>query len=177
MIEGNKSTDNREAVELTVNKMNSYVTDMLIPIWNFRVEYAKLLISLCSVILFGSITFSSSILKTGSGIMHAPWLLVVSWSLIFFSLLFGLVCVWLHISCLNFKNNLFDLIPDLADIFGIPEKDPEVFSKKVSNIMKSKAFESMLKANKQAYIMIKTSIACFSFGLATFIVFGTLQFI
>lgn len=174
MIEDNK---NREAVESAVNIMNSYVTDMLIPIWNFRVEYAKLLISLCSIILVGSITFSSSIFKIGSGIMHAPWLLVVSWSLIFFSLLFGLVCVWLHINCLNFKNNLFSLIPDLTDIFGIPGMYPEVFSKKVSNIMKSNAFGPMLKANKLAYILIKISIACFSFGLVTFIIFGTLQFI
>ena len=74
MTEGYKSNDIQKAVELTAKMINSEIAEIHGPLWNFRVEYAKLLISLCSVILVGTITFSSSLFNPKSGIVYASWL-------------------------------------------------------------------------------------------------------
>lgn len=177
MTEGYKSNDIQKAVELTAKMINSEIAEIHGPLWNFRVEYAKLLISLCSVILVGTITFSSSLFNPKSGIVYASWLLVVSWSLILLSLLFGLRCVWLHFRFLSFYPRFFYLIPDLVKNIENHDKNSESFKNDLKNIVESKVLDPMGKADKQAFLMINTSFVCFSFGLATFIVFGALQII
>lgn len=160
------------SIDFTVDRMEKIHGSY----WKSRAELAKLIISLSSVILVGTITFSGSLL--GQNTTHFSFILIVSWTAFFTTLIGGVFCLYfstkLHKSHAIFNNSTTNIEDEIKE--KAPESDDPM--KIICDIIGKKsneAFNPLGEADKNAEIAIKITIVTFVCGLLLFIIFGSSQ--
>lgn len=84
-------------------------------LWEGRENLAKLIISLSSAMLVGTITFSGSLLGSNSSFTTCPNLLVTSWVLLFFTMSLGLLSLWHSNTLKSFRAMFFNSEPQIEE--------------------------------------------------------------
>lgn len=180
-MEISKNSDIREVLESTAKAISSRMTEIHGPLWSFRVEFIKHLVTLCSAILVGTITFSGALLKPQSNIgVHSPYLLIISWSVILLSILSGLVCMWLHIHLLGFRPRFFNSSPELekriSDLIVNSKPSLHDFESQLGDTILKKILNPIGKADRWINRILLSSLVLFFAGLSIFIIFGAIQY-
>lgn len=149
------------------------------PIWASRQELCKLIISLASAVLVGTITFAEKIVDSHNASPYAGLVLVVSWLLFFASICSALLTVWyagiFHTLRARFVNSEPQLKEEASKIQA---NTPEELVQKSMDIVKKysdAALNAMKPADERTALFTGAALATFCLGLAAFIVCGALQ--
>ncbi len=149
-------------------------------LWEGRENLAKLIISLSSAMLVGTITFSSSLLGSNSAATSCPNLLVASWVLLFLSMCLGVLSLWHSNTLKSFRARFFNSEPDIEQEASQlnPEASQEELTQEILAIVK-KYSDASLKplgsADRNAHYSLNTALILFGLGVGAFLVFGALQ--
>ena len=150
------------------------------PIWASRLELCKLIISLASAILVGTITFSEKIVDTHSA---SPWIglvLVLSWLLFFASICSALFTVWFAGIFQTLRARFVNSEPQLKEEASkIQANTQEELVQKTIDLVKNfsdTALNAMKPADGRTALFTGAALVTFCLGLAAFIVCGALQF-
>ncbi len=148
------------------------------PLWKHRLELTKLMASLTSAILVGTITFSGTLIQN-DGPQGQTWLIILSWALILLSLIFALSSFWAHTYLLSFHPRWVNSMPELRHRFSeeLNAQSPN-FVQDILNIIGQesiKALEPVGTADNWSNWLLQASFATFIVGLICFFVFGACQ--
>jgi len=149
-------------------------------LWEGRENLAKLIISLSSAMLVGTVTFSSTLLGSTSSATSCPNLLIISWSLLFLSMCLGILSLWHSNTLKSFRARFFNSEPKIEQ--EASKLDPEVSQedsiKQILSIVK-KYSDASLKplgnADRNAHYSLNAALIIFSLGVGAFLFFGALQ--
>jgi len=149
-------------------------------VWDGREDLAKLLISLSSAILVGTVTFSGSLLKVGSDQASCPSLIVLSWALLFLSLSAGLFSLWHSNTLKSFRARFTNSEPEIAKEAAQldPKKDPEQLKLEIMVIIKKysdKSVQPLGNAEKFSSNSLMVALITFGLGVGAFLLFGAIQ--
>jgi len=170
----------RQEAENAARDIRSKIDEVHGPYWKSRNEISKLIISLSSAILVGTITFSGSLLTSSSGTAQCPSLVITSWVLLLFSLLLGIASVWFNAVLMSFHPRFINSGPELDKKFEElnPESDTLVSDiVAVVGEISNKALEPVGSADKWAHRSTIASLISFGLGICAFILFGSIQLI
>ncbi|PHS76131.1 MAG: hypothetical protein COB19_02195 [Porticoccus sp.] len=147
------------------------------PQWKHRLELTKLMVSLTSAILVGTITFSGTLIQ--SKVPQNPsWLLILSWALILASLIAALGSFWAHSNLLSFHPRWVNSMPTLRSRFEKLKPNSPNLVQDILDIIGQesiKALEPVGKADIWSNRLLKSSFATFVVGLICFLIFGACQ--
>jgi len=149
------------------------------PLWSGRETLARLVLSLSSGILVGTITFAQTILATASTGSFASWSLVISWCFLFGSILLGLWSLHLGNTLRSFHARFVNSEPDIRKEaselnFGTQEELLDSFVGIVRKYSDT-ALEPLGSADIGAERYLRLSLITFAIGLGVFIICGGLQ--
>jgi hypothetical protein len=149
-------------------------------LWEGRENLAKLIISLSSAILTGTITFSSTILDITKSSATCTKLIIVSWVFLFFSICFGILSLWHSNTLKSFRARFFNSEPEIKEDAAKlnPETNREELVNQVLIIVKKysdAALAPLGSADKCANNFLNAALILFSLGLGAFLIFGALQ--
>jgi ABC-type siderophore export system fused ATPase/permease subunit len=131
------------------------------PIWASRQELCKLIITLASAVLVGTITFAEKIIGSHNTSYYAGLVLLVSWSLFFVSICSALLTIW-------YAGVLQTLRARFANALVTKSMD---IMKKYSDA----ALNAMVPADEKTAFFTGAALSAFCLGLAVFIICGALQ--
>ena len=149
------------------------------PIWVSRQELCKLIISLASVILVGTITFAEKILDVHKASPGVGLSLEASWLLLFVSICSSLLTVWyggiFQTLRARFVNSEPQLRKAASDIQANTKE--ELFQKEMDLVKKysNSTLNAMKPADERTDLFTRIAIVTFCLGLAAFIVCGALH--
>ncbi len=147
------------------------------PQWQHRLDLAKLMVSLNSIIIVGTITFSGSLIQT-SGVKGPTWLVILSWVLFFLSLISALGSLWAHTELLSFHARWVNTMPKLRERFGtLDPTSPNLFDEILSIIGQesNEALQPSGTADIWSKRLLNSCFVLFVLGLLFFLVFGAFQ--
>jgi hypothetical protein len=149
-------------------------------LWEGRENLAKLIISLSSAILVGTITFSGDLLGTLGATPTCPSLIIYSWALLFFSICTGLFSLWqaniLKSFRIRFMNSEPALEKEAAQLN--PALPPEELQEQIVAIVKKYSDASLNPlgpADRKAHYALNTALVLFGLGVGLFLIYGSLQ--
>jgi hypothetical protein len=152
------------------------------PLWEARENLAKLAVSLSSAILVGTITFSGGLVGSTAPSATCPILVITSWSLLFVSLVAGVISLWFSTTFKSFRVRLTNAEPALIESAGKldpslpPEKLQQELVKLVVNYANAGS-KPVGRADTGARVSLVTSLISFGLGVGVFLWFGALQVI
>ncbi len=149
-------------------------------LWEGRENLAKLIVSLSSAMLVGTITFSSSFLEANSTTTVCPQLLIISWSLLYGSMCLGLLSLWHSNTLKSFRARFFNSEPSIAqDASQLnPTSNPEELAPQILAIVKKYADASLAPlggADRNSTYSLNAALIVFGLGVGSFLLFGALQ--
>jgi hypothetical protein len=149
------------------------------PIWASRQDLCKLIISLASAVLVGTITFAEKIVDSNNTSPCVGLILVVSWLLFFASIYSALLTVWYAGTFQTLRARFINLEPQLKDEASkIQASSPEELVQRSMDVVKKysdAALNAMKPADERTALFTRAALVTFCLGLATFIVCGALQ--
>lgn len=149
-------------------------------LWDGRENLSKLIVSLSSAMLVGTITFSGTLLGSGSEPTVCPVLITTSWVLLFLSMVLGLTSLW-HSNTLKsfrvrFTNSEPDIIKEASKLDS--NKTPEELMPEIVEIVKKYSDASVRplgSADRLSHYSLMASLLVFGLGVGAFLLFGTMQ--
>jgi len=150
------------------------------PLWEARENLAKLAVSLSSAILVGTITFSGGLVGSAAPSATCPILVIVSWSLLFVSLVAGVVSLWFSTTFKSFRVRLTNAEPELVasaeklDSTLPPEELQQELIKLVVKYANAGS-KPVGRADTGARVTLIASLLSFGLGVGVFLWFGALQ--
>ena len=161
-------------------EVNEEMSEIHGRVWDGREDLAKLLISLSSAILVGTVTFSGSLLKVGSDQASCPSLIILSWFLLFLSLSAGLFSLWHSNTLKSFRARFTNSEPDIAREAEQldPLKAPEDLMPEIMVIIRKYSdlsVQPLGNADKNSSYSLMAALITFGLGVGTFLIFGALQ--
>jgi hypothetical protein len=148
--------------------------------WEGRENLAKLIISLSSVMLVGTITFSSNLVGPNSTTPLCPSLLVTSWVLQFTAMCLGILSLW-HSNTLksfrarffNSENNIKEEVAQLNSELPAEKLTIQIFAiiKKYSD----SSLAPLESADRRSQNSLNAALVTFGMGVGVFLVFGAIQ--
>lgn len=149
------------------------------PIWASRQELCKLIISLASVILVGTITFAEKIVDAHNASPCAGLVLVASWLFFFVSICSSLLTEWYAGIFQTLRARFVNSEPQLKkDASEIKTDNQEELVQKAMDLVKKysdSALNAMKPADARTALFTRVALVTFCLGLAAFIVCGALQ--
>jgi hypothetical protein len=150
------------------------------PLWDARDSLAKLVVSLSSAILVGTITFSGDLIGSGSLTTNCPILVVTSWFLLFLALVSSVMSLWFSANLKSFRVRLTNAEPALKDRAGKidPSLPTDQLQQKLVELVSEYANAGSVplgRADVGARWSLNISLISFSFGVGVFLWFGALQ--
>jgi hypothetical protein len=162
-----------EAGQDIANQINSVYG----PLWRHRLDLAKLIVSLNSIIIVGTVTFSGSIIQA-SGVRGTGYLLELSWVFFFLSLVAALGSLWTHAELLSFQARWVNTMPKLRERFDALDSQSPRLVDEILGIVgeeSNKALQPSGTADIWSKRLLNSSILFFVFGLFSFLLFGADQ--
>ena len=149
-------------------------------LWEGRENLAKLIISLSSAILVGTITFSKGLLGSETSDPTCPSLLIISWALLFLSLACGIYSLWHANTLKTFRIRFLNSEPSIEkEASNLDSTLPKnELKEKIVAIVKKYSDASLNPlgtADKHATYSLNTSLVFFGLGLGSFLIYGALQ--
>jgi len=147
------------------------------PYWRARLDLIKLLITILSALLAGTVTFSSSIVDNPETAKFLC-LLYVAWSLLFLSLVSGVLAIWCSSKLHSFYPAYFNQSATLEAKIKALNNDDENFMDNVVGAFKEaidNAIRPLGPADSRAEKATLCCLASFVLGLGVFLFFGALQ--
>ena len=149
------------------------------PIWASRQELCKLIITLASAVLVGTITFAEKIIDSHSISSCASLFLLVGWLLFFVSICSALLTVWYAGVFQTLRARFVNAEPQLKEEASkIQANTTEELVQKSMDVVKKysdAALDSMRPADEKTAFFTGAALLTFCLGLAAFIVCGALQ--
>ena len=149
------------------------------PIWVSRLQFCKLIISLASAILVGTITFAEKILTAHKASPCATLALESSWLLFFVSICSSLLTVWYAGIFKTIRARFVNYEPQfMKDASEIHADSHEEWVQMEMDIVKQyadAALNPIKPADERTDLFTRVALVTFFLGLAAFIVCGTLQ--
>jgi hypothetical protein len=149
------------------------------PIWGARESLARLLISLASAVLVGSVAFADSILASESAWSQRA--LLISWVFFFLSITAGVLSVWHAGTLTQARARFVNSEPAFKEeAEQLAAASAEELLRGVFAIVKRYSdgvFESIGQADAKTERYTRCSIWAFILGLALFVLCGALQII
>lgn len=149
------------------------------PIWAYRQEFCKLIISLASAVLIGTITFAEKIVDAHNASPCAGLILVVSWLFFFISICSALLTVWYACTFQTLRALFVNTEPQLkeeaAKIQASTQEELIQIAMDIVKKFSDMAFNAMKPADERTALFMRIALVSFCLGLATFIVCGALQ--
>ncbi len=148
------------------------------PYWKSRADLAQLLISLSSVILVGTITFSESLLGSATGQTKCVWVLIGSWAFLLLCLVFGILCIWFNAMLFSFHPRFINLGPELEKRLDSLDPKSESMVQDMLGIVgeiSTQALEPVGRADRWSFRALVGALLTFVLGILAFIVFGSFQ--
>ena len=149
------------------------------PIWASRQELCKLIISLASAILVGTITFAEKIVDTHNASPCAGLVLVASWLFFLISICSSLLTVWYAGIFQTLRARFVNSEPQLKkDASEIKADNQEDLIQKAMDLVKKYSdspLNAMKPADERTALFTRVALVSFCLGLAAFIVCGALQ--
>ncbi len=170
----------RQEAENAARDIRSKIDEVHGPYWKSRSEISKLIISLSSAILVGTITFSGSLLTSPAGTAQYPSFVITSWVFLLLSLLLGIASVWFNATLMSFHPRFINSGPELDKRFEELNPESETLVNDILSIVgeiSNKALEPVGSADKWAHRATIASLIFFALGISIFILFGALQLI
>lgn len=169
-----------ETARAAAAEVASEVNEVHGPLWEARENLSKLLVSLSSGILVGTITFSGELMGVGNAAPVCSALVVVSWSMLFFSLISAILSLWFSTTFKSFMVRFTNAEPALlASLRHVDASMPveELKEHLVDEIAKMAraASQPLGYADTGARISLIASLFLFSAGVGVFLWFGALQ--
>lgn len=149
------------------------------PIWASRQELCKLIISLASAVLVGTITFAEKIVDAHNASPCAGLILVASWLFFFALICSALLTVWYAGIFQTLRARFVNSEPQLKkDASEIQADTQEELVQKAMDIVKKysdAALIAMKPPDERTALFTRVALVAFCLGLAAFIVCGALQ--
>lgn len=149
------------------------------PIWVGRQELCKLIISLASAVLVGTITFAEQIVDAHNASPRAGLLLAVSWLLFFASICSALLSMWYAGTFQTLRARFINSEPQLKEEASkLQATTQEELVNKTLDLVKKygdAALSAMKPADEKTAFFTGAALATFCLGLAAFIICGALQ--
>jgi len=149
------------------------------PIWASRQDLCKLIVSLASAILVGTIAFAEKIVGAHNASPCAGFVLVSSWLLFFVSICSSLLTVWYAGIFQTLRARFVNSEPQLQkDASEIKADTEEELVQKAMDLVKrysDSALNAMKPADERTAMFTRVALITFCLGLAAFIVCGALQ--
>lgn len=150
------------------------------PLWEARENLAKLVVSLSSAILVGTITFSGGLIGSSTASATCPGLVIISWSLLFVALCAGVVSVWFSTNLKSFRVRLTNAEPDFVENAGKldPSLTAEQLKKEIVQLVlkyANSATKPIGRAETGSRHSLTVSLVSFGLGVGVFLWFGALQ--
>ena len=149
------------------------------PIWASRQELCKLIISLASAVLVGTITFAEKIVDAHNASPCAGPVLVVSWLLFFASICSALLTLWYAGIFQTLRARFVNSEPQLKEEASkIQANTQEELVQKTIDLVKKysdAALNAMKPADEKTALFTGAALVTFCLGLAAFIICGALQ--
>jgi len=169
-----------ETARAAAREVSEEIQEVHGPLWEAREQLAKLVVSLSSAILVGTITFSGDFIGSQEDSAQCPALVVVSWLLLFTSLVAGVVSLWFSTTFKSFRVRLTNAEPALKESAGQldPLLPPDELQKELVALVASFAkagSEPVGRADTGARLALVGSLISFALGVGVFLWFGALQ--
>lgn len=150
------------------------------PIWANRQELCKLIISLASAILVGTITFAEKVVSANSASSCAGLILVASWLFFFVSICSSLLTVWyagvFQTLRARFNNSKPQLKRDASEIKADNQEELDQQTIDLVKQYSDSALNAVKPADERTAIFTRVAMVSFCLGLAAFITCGALQY-
>ena len=178
-----KKIDTDYIVETAKNagaEVSKEIAEVHGPIWEGQENLAKLIISLSSAMLVGTITFSANLVGDEGSRTNCPQLLIGSWILLFLTICLAGMSLWFAVTLKSFRARLTNAEPFLhsgAQTID-PDLSPEQITDKCIELVKEyagAATKPLGRADNGARYSLNASLVFFCLGLAVFLWFGALQ--
>lgn len=149
-------------------------------LWEGRENLAKLIVSLSSAMLVGTITFSSSLITSNSPTPSSSGLIVLSWVLLFLSMCLGILSLWHSNTLKSFRARFFNSEPAIEQEASQlnPEASQEELTQGILAIVKKysdSSLEPLGSADRNAHYSLNAALVLFGLGVGAFLVFGAIQ--
>ncbi len=161
-------------------EVSKEITEVHGPIWEGQENLAKLIISLSSAMLVGSVTFSGSLVGNNGSPPDSPLLLILSWILLFLTMCSAGLSLWFSLTLKGFRARLTNAEPSLkkgAEKID-PNLTPEQITEKSVELVRAyanAATNPIGSADNGARYSLNISLVFFCLGLGIFLWFGALQ--
>ena len=168
----------RQEAENAARDIRTKIDEVHGPYWKSRNEISKLIISLSSAILVGTITFSGSLLTSATGSAQCPSLIIVSWIFLLLSLLLGIASIWFNSVLLSFHPRFINSGPELDQKFEELNPESETLVNDILDVVgeiSNKALEPVGAADKRSQFSTIASLVTFGLGICIFIIFGSIH--
>lgn len=169
-----------ETARKAAEEVSSEMQEVHGPLWEARENLAKLVVSLSSAILVGTITFSGALIGSTGPEATCPILVILSWSLLFIALSSGVVSLWFSTSLKSFRVRLTNAESSLVESAGKidPSLPPEALQEDLVKLVAAYAnagSKPVGRADAGARYALVMSLASFGLGVGVFLWFGALQ--
>ena len=147
------------------------------PYWKVRSEFVKLLITINTALLAGTVTFSSSLIGDSCAVKFLG-LLYLSWGLLFLSLVSSVVAIWLSSQLYTFYPRYFNQTDKLEGEIKALNKNDTEYMDKIFALFKESIDDSvgpLGPADSRTEAATKWSLCAFVVGLGFFLLFGMFQ--
>lgn len=148
--------------------------------WDSRLDLCKVVLTISTAVLAGTVSFSSSLIGPGKAGLVCPLLIISSWFLLVISICAALVALWYIYQLNTFSVVFFNKTPEIeeaVDSIGKQESPQEFVSevgKVIVNVTNSVA-NPMHNYDKYSHCAVATQFISFWFAILVFVIFGVLQ--
>jgi hypothetical protein len=149
-------------------------------LWEGRENLAKLIVSLSSTMLVGTITFSNSFLGSNATNTSCPNFLISSWVVLFLSMCFGILSLWHSNTLKSFRARMFNseaaMKQEVVQLNS--ESSQEELMQGVLSIVKKYSdagLEPLGSADRNAHYSLSGALVLFGLGVGAFLFFGAMQ--
>ncbi len=165
------------AQQLTIDQVTERIDRVHGPYWAARNDFLKLLITINTAVIAGTVTFSSSFVGSGNTTQCLS-LLYIAWGLLFISLISSVIAIWLSSQLYLFYPRYFNQKDNLEKkVRALDSKDPK-YQEEIVNLFKTsfnEAVQPVGTADSRTDIASKISLATLVAGLGVFLLFGGIQ--
>lgn len=169
-----------ETARAAAEEVSAEMQEVHGPLWDARESLAKLVVSLSSAILVGTITFSGDLIGSSSLTANCPILVVISWFLLFLALVSSVMSLWFSTNLKSFRVRLTNAEPALEESAKNidPLLPPDELQLKLVELVAKYANAGSVplgRADVGARWSLNISLISFSLGVGVFLWFGALQ--